>query len=250
MYMGFFGIIDAVIILLALLFMFIGFKRGFMNKMITILCVLVLIGLSIMFAGNLSEMLKDYNFFYKNINDGVNASIVSSMTELGSKATAKVVFSRALHLPDWLSWFTGMFVSGYGDQVVTASAQYNGEFLTTIISNKATMFYMRLIAFTILFVGMTIVFIILKAIANALRENSFIRVVDGILGMALYLLIFAAIVSVVFFVLDILVEKNVISSTTGFIAEDFQLMDTTKFSMSRWLLKGNLISVIRNMFVK
>ena len=71
-----------------------------------------------------------------------------------------------------------------------------------------------------------------------------------IFGIALYLLIYVALVSVVFFVLDILVEKEVISSTTGFIAEDFQLMNTNNFSLSRWLLKGNLISSIRNMFVK
>ena len=250
MYLGFFGIIDAVIVVLALLFMFIGYKRGFMNKMVTIVCVLVLIGLSFFLCGHLAAMLKDYNIFYKGINDGVNASITSTMNELGSKATARVVFGRALHLPDWLAWFSGLFVSSYADQVVTAEAQVGGQLLTTVISDKATMFYMNLIAFAILFVGMLIIFIILKAITSSLRENSFVKVVDGIFGIALYLLIFAAIVSVVFFVLDILVDKGVISSTTGFIAEDFQLYDATKFSMSRWLLKGNLISVIRNLFVK
>ena len=92
--------------------------------------------------------------------------------------------------------------------------------------------------------------IILKLIAKALRENKFVKVVDGIFGMALYLFIYLLIVSVFFFVLDILVEKEVISSTTGFIAEDLQLMDTSKFSMSRWLLNGNLISSIRDLFIK
>ncbi len=250
MYFGFFGIIDAVLVLLAILFMIVGYKRGFMNKMVTFVCVLVIIGLSVMFSGNIAEMLKDYNIFYKGINDGVNASITNTMAELGSKATAKVVLARAFHLPDWLGWFAGFFCSSYGDTVVTAGAKVGDVALTTIIADKATMFYMRLIAFAFIFAAGIILLIILKVITNALRENSAVRVIDGIFGIALYLLIYAALVSVVFFVLDILVEKNVISSTTGFIAEDFQLMNTNNFSISRWLLKGNLISTIRNMFVK
>ncbi len=250
MYLGFFGIIDAVIVLLGIIFMIVGYKRGFMNKMVTFVCVLVIIGLSVMFCGNLAEMLKDYNIFYKGINDGVNASVTSTMAELGDKATAKVVLARAFHLPDWLSWFSGLFCSSYGDTVVTASAKVDGQFLSEIIANKATMYYMRMIAFAFIFVAGIILLIILKVITNALRENSAVRVIDGIFGILLYLLIYAALVSVVFFVLDILVEKSVISSTTGFIAEDFQLAHTENFSMSRWLLKGNLISTIRNLFVK
>lgn len=239
MYMGFFGIIDVVVIVLALLFMFIGYKRGFMNKMITIICVLVIIGLSVALCGHMAEMMRDNHIFYDGIYKDVNAKVGNAIEEAGTNATVKQVVAKALHLPEWIA---SLFVLSAQNEI---AINYQAA-----ISEKISMLLMKTIAFGFLFVGMIIVMIILKIIANALRENKFVRVVDGIFGMALYLLIYILIVSVFFFVLNILVEKEVISSTTGFIAKDLQLMDTSKFSMSRWLLKGNLISSIREVFIK
>ena len=239
MYMGFFGIIDAVVIVLALLFMFIGYKRGFMNKMITIICVLVIIGLSIALCGHMAEMMRDNHIFYDGIYKDIEQKVAAAIAEAGEDATVKQAVAKAIHMPEWIA---SLFVLSIQNEL---AANYQA-----IISEKVSMLLMKIIAFGILFAAMIIVMIILKVIANALRENKFVRVVDGIFGIALYLLIYVMIVSVFFFVLNILVEKEVISSTTGFIAEDLQLMDTSKFSMSRWLLKGNLISSIREVFIK
>ena len=239
MYMGFFGIIDAVVFLLGLIFLFVGYKKGFMGKMITIICVLVLLGLSITLCGHLAEMFKDNHIFYDGIYDSINASLNDAIKEAGENATVKQAVAKALNIPEWIA---ALFVLSSQNELAAS--------MVNPLSEKLTMFLLKLIAFGILFVGMILVMIILKIIAKALRENKFVKVVDGLFGMALYLFIYLLIISVFFFVLDILVEKEVISSTTGFIAEDLQLMDTTKFSMSRWLLKGNLISSIRQVFVK
>ena len=237
--MGFFGIIDAVVVVLGLLVMFLGYRRGFMNKMITILGVLVLLGLSIVLCGHLAEMMKDYNFIYGDIYRGIYDGIGNAIKDAGTNATVGQAAASALHLPEWIA---SLFVMGIKDEL---AATYQA-----IMADKITMFFMRLIAFGILFVGMIIIMIILKIIAHALRENKFIRVVDGIFGIALYLFLYILFISIVFFVLDILIDNRVISSTEGFIAQDFQLMDTTKYSLSRWLLKGNLISTIKNIFTK
>ena len=239
MYMGFFGIIDAVVVLLGIIFMFIGYKKGFMGKMITIVCVLVLLGLSITLCGHLAEMFKDKHIFYDGIYDSISETIHNAVAEAGEGATVKQVIAKTLHLPEWIA---ALFVLSSQSEVVT-------PVMESELSLKVTMLLLKLIAFGILFVGMILVMIILKIIAKALRENKFVKVVDGIFGMALYLFIYLLIISVFFFVLDILVEKEVVSSTTGFIAEDLQL-GTENFSMSRWLLKGNLISSIRQVFVK
>ncbi|MBR6071976.1 MAG: CvpA family protein [Acholeplasmatales bacterium] len=238
MYMGFFGIIDAVVVVLGLIFMFVGYKKGFMSKMATFVCVLVLIGLSIVLCGHMAEMMKDKDMFYSSIYDKIYSGANSAVAEAGESATVKQALSKALNMPEWI---VSLFVMSIKDEPAAG--------IIDTLSEKTTMFIMKAIAFGILFVGMILVLIILKIIAKGLRENKFIRVVDGIFGMALYLFIYLLIVSVFFFVLDILVEKEVISSTTGFIAEDLQL-GTTNFSISRWLLKGNLISSIRNVFVK
>ena len=239
MYMGFFGIVDAVVIVLGLLFMFIGYKRGFMTKMVTIICVLVLFGLSIVLCGHMAQMFKDYDIFYGKIYASVDNSITEAISGAGENPTVKQALAKAIHLPEWI---VGMFVSSIKDDPAALHQP--------VMAEKITMLYLKLIAFGILFVGMIIVFIILKIICKALRENKFVRVVDGLFGMALYLFIYVLIISVFFFVLNILVEKEVISSTTGFFAEDLQLMDTSKFSISRWLLTGNLISSIRDLFIK
>lgn len=239
MYLGFFGIIDIVIVVLGLLFMFIGFKKGFMNKMVTIICVLVLLGLSIVLCGQMAEMLKTYNIFYGDIYNSIHAKLTEAVNNAGNDPTVSQALAKSLNMPEWI---VSLFVLSIKDQAAVG--------MVPEITERVTMFFMKLIAFGILFVGMIIVLIILKIIASALRENSFVRIVDGIFGMALYLFIYVLLISVVFFVLDILVEKNVISQTTGFLAEDLQLSHLENFSMSRWLLKGNLISSIRNVFVK
>lgn len=238
MYMGFFGVIDAVVVLLGLVFLFLGYRKGFMGKMVTIIGVLVLIGLSITLCGNMAEMMRDKDIFYPGISKDIGNSINAAIAEAGENATVKQAVAKALHIPEWIA---ALLVLSTQNELASAQAG--------ILTEKISMFLMKVIAFGILFLGMLLIMIILKVIAKALRENKFVRVVDGIFGMALYLFIYLLIISVFFFVLDILVEKEVISSTTGFIAEDLQL-GTTNFSISRWLLKGNLISSIRQVFVK
>lgn len=238
MYMGFFGIIDAVIVVIGLLFLFVGYKKGFMSKMATIICVLVLIGLSIVLCGHMAQMMMDKDIFYSSIYNKIYSGAESAVAEAGESATVKQALAKALNMPEWI---VSLFVMSIKDEPAAG--------LVKTLSEKTTMFIMKAIAFGILFVGMIIVMIILKIIAKGLRENKFIRVVDGIFGMALYLFIYVLIISVFFFVLDILIEKDVISQTTGFIAEDLQL-GTTNFSISRWLLKGNLISSVRETFIK
>ena len=188
---------------------------------------------------HLAEMFKDKHIFYDGIYDSISETIHNAVAEAGEGATVKQVIAKTLHLPEWIA---ALFVLSSQSEVVT-------PIMESELSLKVTMLLLKLIAFGILFVGMILVMIILKIIAKALRENKFVKVVDGIFGMALYLFIYLLIISVFFFVLDILVEKEVVSSTTGFIAEDLQL-GTENFSMSRWLLKGNLISSIRQVFVK
>ena len=116
MYMGFFGIIDAVVVLLGIIFMFIGYKKGFMGKMITIVCVLVLLGLSITLCGHLAEMFKDKHIFYDGIYDSISETIHNAVAEAGEGATVKQVIAKTLHLPEWIA---ALFVLSSQSEVVT-----------------------------------------------------------------------------------------------------------------------------------
>jgi hypothetical protein len=107
---------------------------------------------------------------------------------------------------------------------------------------------MKGIAFVILAFAFSFVLIILRILANTLRKSSIIKAIDGIMGMALYLLIYVVILSLLFFILNIMVTKEVITGNAlEFIKTDLQL-ETDELRISKFLYNGNLFNSIKELF--
>lgn len=234
--LGIVGIIDIVVILLGILFLFIGFKRGFMNKMIGLLGVLVILGLSIVLASNFAEFLKNRELIYPSIYDSVLEKMNAASQEAGEGASSADIIAKALGIPSLFASF------------IAGKIEATPQELPALVAEKLGTYAMKGIAFLILVFAFSLVFIILKILANTLRKSAIIRVIDGLLGMALYLLIYVVIISLLFFILNILVTKGVITGgTLEFIETDLQL-NTDALRISKFLYNGNLFNSIKELF--
>ena len=234
--LGIFGIIDIVIIVLGLLVLFIGFKRGFMNKMIGLLGVLVMFALAIALAANFAEFLKNREIFYPSIYDSIHDKVKEAVEAAGPEADMADVISNALGIPGLLASFIASKVDVTTAELPNAVAEMLGNI------------FMRFIAFGILVLLFTIVLITLKILAKTVRKNSIIRTFDGVLGMALYLLIYVLVLSLFFFILNLMISHDAITGNTlEFIKTDLQL-DSDKFRISKFLYEGNVFKSIKDLF--
>ena len=234
--LGIFGIIDIVVIIIGILFLIIGFKKGFMNKMIGLLGVLVMLALSIVLASNFAEFLKNREIIYPSIYDSVFTKMQDVVNEAGEGASTADIIAKALNIPS-------LFASFIASKIEATPAE-----LPAMVAEKVGTYAMRGIAFLILAFAFTLIFVVLKILANTLRKNSIVKTIDGLLGMALYFLIYIVILSLIFFILNILVTKEVITgSTLEFINTDLQLK-TDAFRISKFLYNGNLFNSIKELF--
>lgn len=234
--LGFFGIIDVFVVLLGILVLFIGFKKGFMNKMIGLLGVLVMLALSITLAPNFAEFLKNREIFYPSIYNSIYDKVSAIVAESGEGASTTDIIANALHIPSLIA----SFIAG---KIEATPSELPGE-VATILGGYA----MVGIAFAILALLFSIIFVVMKILANTLRKSTIIRTFDGLLGMAFYLLIYTLIISLIFFILNLMVTKGAITGNTlEFIKTDLQL-DTDSFRISKFFYNGNIFNSIRELF--
>lgn len=234
--LGFFGIIDVFVVLLGILALFIGFKKGFMNKMIGLLGVLVMLALSITLAPNFAEFLKNREIFYPGIYSSIFDKMSSVVQEAGEGATTTDIIANALHIPGLLASF------------IAGKIDVTPEELPNAVATQLGGYAMVGIAFAILALLFTIVFVVMKILTNTLRKNSIIRTFDGILGMAFYLLIYTLIISLIFFILNLMVTKGAITGDTlKFIETDLQL-NSDAFRISKFFYNGNIFNSIKELF--
>ena len=84
-------------------------------------------------------------------------------------------------------------------------------------------------------------------IANILRTNKLVRIVDGLLGSILYITIFAVGVCLLFCLLSYFMKQDWFSGARNWIEVDMQLT-TDKFRLSKLVYNGNIIKRIFELF--
>lgn len=235
----FIGVIDIVLILLALLVAVIGFKKGFMKKALGIIGIIAIIVFAVMFAGHFADWLTSvkmppsealYNHYYEKAMTNIAAGIEHK----GDNESVNAIASL-LSIPYWIAWVV---------HAMLGKPEIAGDAVAVLVATKITHFIMTVIAFFIIVFGVLIIIGILKMIANALRESAFVRVIDGFLGILLYLAIFAAFVCVILMIFRFVFEKNPTIQDTnsfmGWIYNDLHLGDD-KFRITKALYNNNII---------
>lgn len=223
----FFGVVDIVLVLIMLISLILGFKKGFLKKAIGLVGILVALAVAVVFCRQLAEALKVNKVFYQ-IYTNVENNVISSMPN-GADSSIKEVLVQ-IGIPDFLA---GMFASN-----IAASTD-----ASSIAANIAEFFYTVAlvgISFVILFVGVFLVTIVLKIIASILRGNAIIRFVDGILGMALYFCLTMVFVYIVFAIMRAISNQEFFASCQNFLNVDMKLNEET-FRLSKFFYNNNFI---------
>ena len=227
-------ILDIAIILLALLVIFIGYKIGFFR------CVL---NFASIFSGFIIAIFATYPMtkllFSWGIGSGFSDNFYNKITtsELGAIYTEagggqEGIKAALVHLkfPEFLASL--MSQKATGDEFET---------IARAVADGIAKAILGVIVFFTLLIGLTILIWILKKVFKSLRKAStLIRIVDGSLGAALMLILFAGLILVFYTVISYFME-----STSGFMTfMRSQLIDdgTVRIGLAKWMYDNNPIA--------
>lgn len=231
---GFTGLLDIIIIVVGLLSILIGFKKGFLSKMVSLIGIIAIIIFSVFYASQFAGFLKSHDLIYPNIY----ANISSKITEgLGDKTEFTV--KEAIEASGFPSFLANWIAGAVGD-VSTAE-------VVAAVSEQIAGWIMNVIAFGILVVLCFIVLIILKIIIKCVRNATFVRVVDGVLGAVLYLALYLVILTALFALLNTFYYADWFANARAWLDKDMA-MGTNSFRISKSLFERNFFVVVFSMF--
>ena len=217
---------------LVLIAVIIGAKKGFLTKTVSLANSLFGLLFALAFSSTFANKVlcnwfgvalqnKIYNNVYTNqglATCSTNEEVIAKLKENG--------------IPEFLAKIASSNISGedIASQVATS------------ISSIITSVLLFIIAFIILFFGTTLICLILKGFIKLLRENKFIRVIDGIFGIVLYLCLLALVLEIVFFVLLLLNNYSGLEGYKEFVAND--ILSDRAFNISKWFFTNNVLNFL------
>ena len=145
------GIIDIVMVRGAIIMLFVGYKKGFITKILSVASILLIIIFSFFFASTLTGYLKDWNLIYPNILSGITNNINANLENVDVPADATTVqaVSILLHIPEWIAQ---PIVNFMGDGVPSELAQ-----LVNAVADTVTRWCCNVISFFIIAFGVILI---------------------------------------------------------------------------------------------
>jgi uncharacterized membrane protein required for colicin V production len=236
------GIVDIILVIAAVIFAILGWKHGFLVKVVQMASGIFGIIGSIIFARPFAGILDQW------IGAAVGGKINEYLVAQAAQFTVEFTYDNRLaaiqeafpSLPTFLQEF---IAEGIKVEDIAASLV---ETVQPVLKDVA----MLVIAFITLFLGSIVVFFILKLVVKGITKIPVIREIDKILGVLFGLVKIFAIVLVLFFVLGLLMAIPAISEAIGpFLAEDMGLAFPDQFRISKWIYDHNLLKDIINVFL-
>ena len=234
-------ILDIIFIALALVFLFIGYKIGvfrialkiasfFSGLLIAIFLTRPITNLT--FSWGLGQGFSDH--FYEKI---VSNEIYQAYDAAGGGQAGYQALFENFGFPGFVAKiFAGMVADNVGEDAAQISRMAADGIAKVILG---------IIVFFALLLLSSIIIAILKKSFKEIRDNVFIiRLIDGILGMA----VFAVILLIIVYIFLAIMEKN-IDSTSGFtvwIRTQLSL-DTEDFRIMKYFYTHNIIANIFKM---
>jgi len=237
MNLGFFGIIDVVIVVSVIIFAAIGWKKGFLLKIVEMASSVFGLIASLLLARPFSSVLDKW--FGEAIDGKIHEYLITRplfSAEL-TETNVRAAFGE-MSLPDYLvDWIVkGIDFEAMGLSIVDA--------IQPLIKGLILL----VLAFLVLFIGSIIVFFFLKILAKMITKIPFIKQVDKVLGVLFGLVKITVIVYILMFILALVITVPAIHNLIGdFLAVDMQL-GTDKFRLSKWIYDNNVLRHIIDVF--
>ena len=239
---GLFGIIDILIVLVVILFLVIGWKKGFLEKVIDMASSVFGLVASVLLARPFSGVLRKW--FGEALGGSINEYLYSRLDEIGL-AAADLTESNLREALDAFS------LPNFMVEWVIESVDYNTVAVSIVDSISPLILSLALLvlAFITLFFGSMLVFLLLKLLAKGITSIPIIKQIDKILGLIFGFLKVALLVYILLFVLALIINIPAINDLIyEFLAIDMQLA-SEKFRLSKYLYDNNLLKNVINVFV-
>lgn len=224
--LGFIGIIDIILIILFLVALIIGAKKGFLEKFRHLATGLIALIIAILFARQFADMLIGNGVFKESIYNNVYNNIITSEAFANGQDATSILTS--LGFPSIIASY---LASGIPADLNIASS----------LANSVYNLFMVIISFAILLVGCWILSYIIKLLIKLLRNNIIIRIVDGLLGVILYGFLAICAIYIIFFIISLIIQIPGLEGFRDFITVDMQLSNPDEFRISKYFYENNIL---------
>ena len=229
-------ILDIIIIVLFLIIVIIGYKVGFLTTLLKLTSALSGIIIALCLTKPVTNLVVDAGWdsameekIYTNIT---TSEVFIAYTEGGEGVNGINNLLQELGIPSFMS---GFIASGIADSV-------NPTELARSIADGVSYVFTFIITFFSLLIFSSLIFLILKLVVKSVREAvGFVRVIDGILGIVFYSLIFVLIIYIAFLIISLILQGAAPDGEFAkFFAEQLHLEDD-KFGVAKYLYQNNMI---------
>ena len=224
--LGFIGIIDIILIILFLVALIIGAKKGFLEKFRHLATGLIALIIAILFARQFADMLIGNGVFKESIYNNVYNNIITSEAFANGQDATSILTS--LGFPSIIASY---LASGIPADINIASS----------LANSVYNLFMVIISFAILLVGCWILSYVIKLLIKLLRNNIIIRIVDGLLGVILYGFLAICAIYIIFFIISLIIQIPGLEGFRDFITVDMQLNNPDEFRISKYFYENNIL---------
>ena len=220
-YYNYVSIVDIILILAIIVFIVIGFKKGFLTKFLSLANSLCGFVFSLLFCKRLSDV-----FTFKIWGDNMTAYFANNFSQKHPELQSTEDILNALGLPSFITKNISVDLSP------NDFYQSLGRVYASIIC--------AVISFLILFIGVSVICFVLKLIVAACRQSKIIHFIDGVLGVLFYLILTYLGVCILLFALTFVMQANGLQGIQNWVINDFQLQ-SEKWRLSKFLYENNII---------
>ena len=238
------GILDIVIVVFGLIFIILGYKKGFIKKILSIVGFLAINILAFVYCKQLASFLIERKIIYPDIYNPLLDHLLTASLKEGLTADSTLVdfLTVGLEIPAPISALLSKTLN------ITGSI----EEICVGISQQLSTSAMNIIAFVMIVVGVSILVLLLKLLTNIMRKVKLVRMIDGALGAMLYFAFFLLFVYVCFTIIQISMDKEWFIEVKNFLIIDMQLPvngEETPFRLSRFIYENNVLYKLIEMFL-
>ncbi len=229
-----FGVMDVLIVGSVIALVFVGWKSGFLLKVIKLASSLFGLIASILLAKPFSTVLDKW--FGEGILLKIETFLLDRIANGNDQATEENIRAALadMALPNFIvDWI-----------IDTVNTQETIQSFVDAVAPLFKSLILLLIAFVVLFFGSMLVFLLLKILAKMITSLPIIKQIDKVLGAVFGLFKAAILIYVVLFLLGLLITVPAINDFIGsFLTVDMQL-ETDSFRLSKWLYDNNILKYL------
>ena len=230
---GIIGLIDVIIILMFIITVIVGYKKGFLKKAIGLVSFFVAVIVSIVFCKQFAGFLQENDIIYGDLYTKIENKVadVEGIQHLDHAEDMSAEIKEIMNLPEFIADFLAEKITENTSSVEVI------ERVTTSITDVLMVGIAAILLFVIVFFGA----LILKLIVHILRGNAIIRCVDGIVGVVFYVCLLMLFIYTVFAIFKVCADKEFFAPVQNFLLTDMMLDNPSEPRISKYLYEHNTV---------